>query len=250
MLCIPQSRVPRRLWTVPGGDEARMRFLTDTLGVKLVTRQLPLESRSFLRALLTARGRPPPASWTSPPRTANGAVSSATHAEVISLDSDDSDVPLTRPGSTPQKAAIPPVCANGCADDSSAAPGMSGREEFCVDKPAWQCMPSDGLSNLGVQQTSAPEQQQLQQQRASAEAGMPRTEISGVAQNHMRSEVASDGQTSGIQPLQPSVAPAMTFEALQGLFDKVSSVLQGAAPDQDIAQPQTVSHEAGMPPGL
>ena len=42
---------------MPGGDDARVSFLTGTLGMKLVARELPRECRQLLRALLESQNR-------------------------------------------------------------------------------------------------------------------------------------------------------------------------------------------------
>jgi len=238
----------RRLWTVPGGDEARMRFVTDTVGVKLVTRQLPAESRALLRALLVARGRPLPAAWSSPPQTANGPASAAKHAgQRSSSPADGSDVPAGWSSAAVQPRA-PLSDGLGSGKQGAAGAGTSSRD-FSSQQPVWQCeVPGGPLYPPGQAATAL--QQQQHQQRALADTGIPKTHASADIQVQDNSRVGSGEQTSVGQEPRTSVAPAMTYEALQGLLQKVSSVLQGAAPDKGVAPLAEVIQEAGLPPGL
>ena len=219
-----------------------MRFVTDTLGVKLVTRQLPAESRALLRALLVARGRSLPTAWLSPPQTANGLASCA--AEAAKRDyppADGSDVPASWSSAAVQSTE-PLSDSLGTGDHGRAGRGNSSRD-FGSQQPAWQCDMSDGPLYLNGQTATASHQQ-------SADAGAPQAHVSAGSQDQNDSRVGSGEHASNSQEPQTSVAPAMSYEALQGLLQKVSSVLQGAAQEAGVAPLAEVIQEAGLPPGL
>jgi len=234
----------RRLWTVPGGDEARMRFVTDTLGVKLVTRQLPAESRALLRALLVARDRPLPAAWSSPPQTANGPASAATTdaGKRSGSPADGSDVPASWSSAAVHSTEL---FADSLVTGDYGATGPKFGRDFSNEQPAWLGDMPDGPSYLNGQTATA-----SQQQQQPADAGALQTHINAGSHDRNELRVGSGEQTSGAQEPKTSVAPAMTYEALQGLLQKVSSVLQGAAPDAGTAPLEQVNQEAGLPPGL
>ena len=224
-----------------------MRFITDTLGVKLVTRQLPAESRALLRALLIARARPLPAAWLSLPQTANGPASAAEAGKRSHPVTDGSDVTASL-----SSAVVPSVMSLpdslGTCSHSTTIPGKSSWD-FSNHQPAQQCeLPDCPLYVNGC--ISPTSQQQQQQHRAPTDAGIPQMQDSADPQDQNRSRVGSGGQTSAAQEARARAEPATSFEALQGLLQKVSSVLQGAVSDRGVAPLEQVNQQAGLPPGL
>ena len=239
----------RRLWTVPGGDEARMRFVTDTLGVKLVTRQLPAESRALLRVLLVARGRTLPVAWLPPPQTADGSggTAAAESRKRGQPPADGSDVSASWT-SAAEQYVLPPTNRLRTSTAGTAAASESSLE-FGSHQPAWQYELPDGPSYPNGHTISASQRQQ-QQDRAPADAGILQQLARTEPQPQDCCRVGLGEHHSVAQQAQTSTPPTMSYEALQGLLQKVSSVLQGATPEKDVAPLDQVIQAAGLPPGL
>ena len=224
-----------------------MRFLTDTLGVKLVTRQLPSESRSFLRALLSARGRPLPASWTPAPSAPEPARGAGSAAEMQHQDgSEDSDTPVqtVRP-------------ANGVSNRASDTVPRSLGDQPGFQLSAGQHLPPTGRSQLNGHASTSEQQQRFENNDSR------RTEVNGLSSKHVETEAAPwqdrhvcvpDAAASAhLTEADASIAmkrPAMSYTALQCLMHSVSTALKHASPLP--GQVETVGHETSdtLPPGL
>ena len=239
---------------MPGGDEARMRFLTDALGVKLVARQLPPDSRSFLRALLSARCRPLPAAWASAAgasEPAKGAMPAGAHQS--QWDAQDSDA----------RARGDSAAANGGEDDGKdAVPGVASKQPSF-----WPCIghlpPPDSQPWLNGHATST------EWQLIREPAGPGQSAVNGLHCEHASAAVeilqdqsadtcavAAAGHVAEAHVSAAAEPSALSYAALQGLMQSVSAALMHADPgpvdQRGAAVVDMVDQGASdaLPPGL